>query len=299
MTNAILFGNPHVRLDEGDVASTKSRRGSSLCEAMGGLKVLSVGVLAAVTLSGCMTGPKKVLVFSRCEGFRHGESIEACKKVMAEESAKGAFVVDFSDDYAALEPSNLKKYDALVLNNTTALKTKQHAGIAPAICSFVRDGGGLCALHAAADCFYDAPECSHLIGGQFGGHPWHGRGTWAFKVEDRTSPLTAMFGGFADGKFKRSDEIYQQRSPFYDRTKLHILISLDMTDPATNGTKGQIRADKDNAVSWIRTFGKGRVFYTTFAHDKRAWNAADTREHMLAGLSYALGALESDSSPSK
>ena len=241
---------------------------------------------------------KKVLVFSRIEGFNHKASVAACKEMMAAEAEKGAFAVDFSDDYAALEIGNLVKYDALVLNNTTHLKTKDHPSVAPSICSYVRWGGGLCVIHAGADNFYDAPDCAHLVGGRFDGHPWGSGGTWAFKVEDRDSPITAPFKGFADGKFKRSDEIYQQASPFYDRAKLHVLISLDLSDPATAGAKGMKRADKDFAVSWIRRYGNGRVFYTSFAHDRRAWDAEDTRAHIFAGLAYAMGTLIADDTPS-
>ena len=237
---------------------------------------------------------KKVLVFSRIEGFNHKASVAACKEMMAAEAEKGAFAVDFSDDYAALEISNLVKYAALVLNNTTHLKTKDHPSVAPSICSYVRWGGGLCVIHAGADNFYDAPDCAHLVGGRFDGHPWGAGGTWAFKVEDRDSPITAPFKGFADGKFKRGEEIYQQASPFYDRAKLHVLVSLDLSDPATAGAKGMKRADRDFAVSWIRRYGRGRVFYTSFAHDRRAWDADDTRAHIFAGLAYAMGALKAD-----
>jgi len=253
--------------------------------------------LAAVAVAAEAAAPKRVLVFSKCEGFNHRASIAACKEKMAEEAKKGAFTVDFSDDYAAFKIENLLKYDAVVLNNTTCLKTKANPHVAPAICSYVRWGGGLCVIHAGADNFYDAPECAHLVGGRFDGHPWGAGGTWAFKVEDRESPLTAPFKGFADGKFKRGEEIYQHSSPFYDRSKLHILISLDLSDPVTAGRKGQKREDKDFAVSWIRRYGKGRVFYTSFAHDDRAWKAEDTRAHIFAGLAYTLGTLKADDKP--
>ena len=243
-------------------------------------------------------GSKKVLVFSRCEGFNHKAAIAACKERMTEEAEKGAFAVDFSDDYASLEISNLVKYSALVLNNTTHLKTKEHPAVAPSICSYVRWGGGLCVIHAGADNFYDAPDCAHLVGGRFDGHPWGSGGTWAFKVEDRDSPITAPFKGFADGKFKRGEEIYQQSSPFFDRAKLHVLVSLDLSDPATAGVQGKKRADNDFAVSWVRRYGNGRVFYTSFAHDQRAWDADDTRAHIFAGLAYALGTLKADDAPS-
>ena len=262
----------------------------------------SVAVLAlaaAASAAETAANAKKVLVFSRCEGFNHKASIAACKEMMESEAKKGAFVVDFSDDYAALEIGNLAKYDALVLNNTTHMKTKDHPAVAPSICSYVRWGGGLCAIHAGADNFYDAPDCADLVGGRFDGHPWGSGGTWAFKVEDRESPLTAPFKGFADGKFKRGEEIYQQASPFYDRAKLHVLVSLDLSDPATAGVKGMKRADKDFAVSWIRRYGSGRVFYTSFAHDRRAWDAADTRAHIFAGLAYAMGTLKADDAPGR
>lgn len=260
-------------------------------------RVLAIGAACALAVAAEAAAPKRVLVFSKCEGFNHRASIAACKEKMAEEAKKGAFTVDFSDDYAAFKIENLLKYDAVVLNNTTCLKTKANPHVAPAICSYVRWGGGLCVIHAGADNFYDAPECSHLVGGRFDGHPWGAGGTWAFKVEDRESPLTAPFKGFADGKFKRGEEIYQHSSPFYDRSKLHILISLDLSDPVTAGRKGQKREDKDFAVSWIRRYGKGRVFYTSFAHDDRAWKAEDTRAHIFAGLAYTLGTLKADDKP--
>ena len=259
------------------------------------LLIVAAFVSAGTVLAAEPAAPaKKVLVFSRIEGFNHKASVAACKEMMAAESEKGAFAVDFSDDYAALEISNLVKYAALVLNNTTHLKTKDHPSVAPSICSYVRWGGGLCVIHAGADNFYDAPDCAHLVGGRFDGHPWGSGGTWAFKVEDRDSPITAPFKGFADGKFTRSDEIYQQASPFYDRAKLHVLVSLDLSDPATAGVKGMKRADRDFAVSWILRYGRGRVFYTSFAHDRRAWDADDTRAHIFAGLAYAMGALKAD-----
>jgi len=258
---------------------------------------LILAVSAGLVLSAAE--PPKVLVFSRCEGYRHGAAIEACCAALAEASAAGRYAVDFTNEYAALAIGNLQRYRALVLNNTTALKTKEHPALAPDLAAFVRWGGGLCALHAAADCFFDAPEAAHLVGGLFKGHPWGARGTWAFKVEDRASPLCAAFKDFPDGRFTRSDEIYQHGSPFYDRAKLHVLVSLDMDDPVTAGAQGQIRTDKDNAVSWIRRYGAGRVFYTSFGHDRRAWETADTRAHIFAGLDYTLGLLKADDAPSR
>ena len=241
---------------------------------------------------------RKVLVFSKCEGFVHGDALVYGNKVLEIAAAKtGAFQADFSTDYASInDKANLSKYDAVVLNNTTRLKTKENPAFVPNLIEFVKSGRGLCVIHSAADNFYDAPEAAEMVGGQFDGHPWGAGGTWAFKVDDPASPLNKSF---ESKSFKAGDEIYQQKSPFYDRSKLHVLVSLDLSDSVTakSNVEKQKRADKDYAVSWIRPFGEGRVFYTSFAHDKRAFMDKARLTHILDGLQYTLGDLKADDKP--
>ena len=57
------------------------------------------------------------------------------------------------------------------------------------------------------------------------------------------------------------------------------------------------REDKDFAVSWVRPYGSGRVFYTSFGHDKRAFLNPATLSHILDGLQYTLGDLKVDDTP--
>lgn len=241
---------------------------------------------------------RKVLVFSKCEGYVHGEGIVYGNKAFEIAAEKtGAFQVDFSTDYASInDKANLFKYDAVVLNNTTLLKTKDNPAFVPNLIAFVKSGRGLCVIHAGADNFYDAPEGAEMVGGLFDGHPWTAGGTWAFKLDDPSHPLNQAFGG---KNFKAGDEIYQQKSPFYDRAKLHVLVSLDLSDAATanSNVAKQKRADKDFAVSWIRPYGEGRVFYTSFAHDKRAFLDKARLTHILDGLQYVLGDLKVDDKP--
>ena len=238
---------------------------------------------------------RKVLVFSKCEGFVHGEGIVYGNKALELAAKTGAFLADFSTDYTSLtDKANLFKYDAVVLNNTTRLKTKENPSLVPNLTEFVKSGRGLCVIHAGADNFYESPEAAEMVGGLFDGHPWGGGGTWAFKVEDPSHPLNQAFEG---KNFKAGDEIYQQRTPPYDRSKLHVLVSLDLADEKTAAAKGQKRDDKDYAVSWIRPYGEGRVFYTSFAHDKRAFLDKTRLWHILDGLQYVLGDLKSDDKP--
>jgi len=238
---------------------------------------------------------RKILVFSRCEGYVHGEGIVYGNKALEIAAKTGAFQADFTTDYAALtDKANLFRYDAVVLNNTTHLKAKENPALVPNLIAFVKGGRGLCVIHAGADNFYDSPDAADMVGGQFDGHPWGGGGTWAFKLDEPSHPLNRSFEG---KNFKAGDEIYQQKSPFYDRAKVRVLVSLDLSDEKTAAVKNQKRADKDFAVSWVRPYGEGRVFYTSFAHDRRAYLNKAILWHILDGLQYTLGDITADDKP--
>lgn len=50
-------------------------------------------------------------------------------------------------------------------------------------------------------------------------------------------------------------------------------------------------------MSWIRSYEKGRVFYSALGHGPAIfWNAV-LLEHFLAGIQYALGDLKADDTP--
>ncbi len=254
-----------------------------------------IGTLIGTRLTAQPAKPRNILVFWRCEGFIHGQGIAYGNKAIELATVKTkAFKADFSNDYEALRPENLAKYDAIVLNNTTGLKTQENRFLEPALVCFVKAGKGLAVIHAGADNFYKAEEAAEMVGGRFWGHPWGGGGTWAFKLDDPGHPLNQAFAGKG---FSQGDEIYQQQSPFYNRAKLHVLVSLDFADKATAEAQGQRRADTDYAVSWIRPYGKGRVFYTSFAHDQRAYLNKVTLKHILDGIQYAIGDLKADDTP--
>ena len=118
----------------------------------------------------------------------------------------------------------------------------------------------------------------------------------SIKIDDPTSPLTAMFGGKT---FAIRDQAFQLQEPSL-RDRLRVLLTIDV-----NGTVAARRQffktrieDKDFPMSWIKTHGRGRVFFTAFGHsDYTFWNPT-ILAHFLAGIQYALGDLEADDRPS-
>lgn len=235
---------------------------------------------------------RKILVFNKCEGFRHDVIPLAAKAFELMGKKTGAFEAVSSDDKEVFNAEKLKEFDAVVLNNTTNLKLNDAQK--KALLDFVKeDGKGLIGTHAASDNFGDWPDGMAMVGGQFDGHPWGGGGTWAVKINDPDHPLNKGFGGKG---FKVHDEIYQIKGT-YSRETHRELLSLDMDDAETSKPGGQKRADKDNPISWIQECGKGRVFYCSMGHNHEIYWTPAILQHYVDGIQYAIGDLKCDATP--
>ena len=272
---------------------------------------------------------RKILVYSKCGGFYHG-SIPYGNKAFEIMGAKtGAFEAVVSDDLSNFEADKLKAFDAIILNNTTGELLKGGAPRKPRkpdpkrikdparlekaeakykedlaryeeelakhkaqpdrseelrknLMDWVKSGKGVIGVHAATDCSYQWKEYGQMMGGYFAGHPWHQ--LVPIKNDDPSNPINAAFEG---KDFEVTDEIYQFNRGIYSRQKQRVLLSLDMTKLKKKGS----RKDDDYAISWIKTHGKGRVFYCSLGHRNEIfWNPV-VLKHQLAGIQWALGDL--------
>lgn len=235
--------------------------------------------------------PRRILVFHGCAGFAH-HSIPGINEVLAAMGdVTGAFTTDFSEDMSVFTADNLARYDAILFNNSTRLTFDDAQKTA--LMGFVKGGRGFIGIHGATDNFYKWDEAGEMIGGYFNQHPWSANGTWAIKVDEPDHPLVAAFGGQG---IKLKEEMYRFRAP-YSRARLRVLMSLDLTDEATRSVETG-RLDRDYAVSWIRQFGEGRVFFCSIGHNMESVTHPAVLKHYLAGIRYALGDLEADDHPS-
>ena len=74
-----------------------------------------------------------------------------------------------------------------------------------------------------------------------------------------------------------------------------MLLSLDPAKTRDPGT----RPDKDYAVSWVREYGKGRVFYCSLGHVASVYHDPILLRHYLAGIQFAIGDLPAVAAPRK
>jgi hypothetical protein len=190
-----------------------------------------------------------------------------------------------------------KKYAADLARYEEALKALESAGkpdtakLRESFMSWVKGGGAVFGIHAATDCSYSWQEFGEMMGGWFSGHPWNCE--VGVRNDDPTNPVNAAF----DGKgFKIADEIYTvNKGDIYSREKQRLLLSID---PAVTDTKKAGRADGDVGVSWIKMWGKGRMFYCSLGHHNEIFATPAVLGHYLAGMQWAMGDLQNvDATP--
>jgi len=282
----------------------------------------SAGPLVPKSAAARPAKARRLLVFNLCTGFRHAVIPFAAETITRMGRETEAYEAVVSEDIGLFEPDRLAQFDAVFLNNSTGelflpkdldklpAEAQQAARqrderLRGSLADFVRGGKGLAAIHAATACFYAWPEFGEMLGARFDSHAW-GQFVATVQIDDSNSPLTAMFHGkdirikeevyvFAD-KASRKDYWFDHQP--YSREKLRILLSLDTSemDPAKRAKGG--RADNDYAISWIRRYGQGRVFYTAFGHGENVYRDEAILRHLLAGIQFVLGDLEADTAPS-
>ena len=236
--------------------------------------------------------PRLLLVFSLSEGYKHGSIPRAAKALEILGKKTGAFETVQSEDMSVFRPENLKRFDAVCLNNTTQLKFDD-PGLRSNLLEFVAGGKGIVGIHAATDNFPTWPEAQELFGGFFDGHPWTAAGTWAVRIADREHPLTASFKG---KDFLISDEIYRIR-PVDLRKNSRVLLALDMRSEGNLKAAGVRPTDRDIPISWVRRYGKGRLFYCSLGHNEDVYTNPAVLMHYLDGVQFAMGDLQAETTP--
>jgi type 1 glutamine amidotransferase len=103
-----------------------------------------------------------------------------------------------------------------------------------------------------------------------------------------------VFDGVDD--FRLVEEIYQFKEEPYSRENLRILLHLD--PDRSDKVEGMNRKDNDYPVAWVQKVGEGRVFYTSIGHNEHIYANPLMLKHYLAGIQFAVGDLQADTTPS-
>ncbi len=171
------------------------------------------------------------------------------------------FAVDWEEDLARITPDLLDDYDCVLMyaNQT------QHDVVPPVffsgLQSYVRGGGGFVALHCTSGCFMKSQDWLEFVGARFVSH-----GGEVFQQEIVAPEHETMDGW---GNFKAWDETYVQSHHKDGR------LVLTMRD--------------EEPWSWVRSEGKGRIYYSASGHDARVWKEPGFLDMLVRAMDWAAG----------
>lgn len=232
-------------------------------------QALGVLLLALSALSLSMPGQAKAadltLLFMGDSG--HHQPPRRFQE-LAPPLAERGIELHYTDRMADLNATKLANYDGLVLYaNIDRIEDDQAA----AVLEFVASGKGFIPLHCATYCWRNNEDIVALMGGQF---LRHGGEIFATKVAEPEHPIMQGYHGFTS----------------WDETYIHHLHNEENRTVLEHRLQGEQAEGQDREPwTWIRTHGRGRVFYTAWGHDERTFNNRGFQNLVERGIRWACG----------
>ncbi len=212
-------------------------------------------------------GPVRVLFLGH-DAVHHNSN--AYYPMLAEALGREAIYFDYvtTPEAAFADSEYLELFDAVLLYaNHKEISPDHWANLK----NFIECGGGFIPVHCASWCFQNIPEFDQVVGGRFAHH----KGS-IFRPKTLIPNHAAI----------RNVEALEA----WDETYVH------KNHNPEGRTVLQVRevAENDNIAepepwTWIRTQGKGRVFYTASGHDERVWGQPDFHELLKRGILWSIG----------
>jgi type 1 glutamine amidotransferase len=264
----------------------------------GGIPVLDRWMIRDASPRQALVTPKKarkLLIIDLCPqgGFYHRTIPYANLALEFMAKNTGAFEPIFNNDLDNLKYPKIKEYDAVFLNSVVG-SVFSDPDVINGLIRYVREGGGLAAIHGSTFASTDVPEYGELLGATTAPH--RALEPAMLKIDDPNSPITKQFEGHS---ITWIDELYHfPPSGPYSREKLHVLMSIDIARSGPPAPSMAVRPDNDYGLVWIRSYGNGRVFNCALGHSVLLFGTPQTAQMILGGIQFVLGDLEADSTPS-
>ncbi len=269
----------------------------------------SIEKLAPSTTSIATDTKKKILVFSKATGYDHWTIPHNVQMLLILGKKTKAFEIHVGYDIENFNKKNLKKYDAVILNNSnpsppsrdlfsellkqnTTLTDKEIAIKAALyeqnLINYVNKGGGLMILHGAITVQNNSKRFSEMTGGSFDYHPKQQK--IHMKEVDINHPMVKAFKGKG---LTHIDEPYFFKNAYFDYN-FRPLLYMEVAE--IEGLRAEID-EKIVYLSWIKRHGRGRVFFTAPSHNAQSMENSELLQFFLDGMQYVVGDLKCDDSP--
>ena len=197
-----------------------------------------------------------------------------------------------------MNPDALKNYGGVIFVNTTGTLPIPDVD---AFLNWIKDGHAFIGMHAASDTFHGAggtaSNYTRMLNGEFKTHG----------SQETVELINVDPAHVINADLPPSLTVHEEMYLFknYQRSRAHSL--LNMNEHPNKRTAGHY------PVSWCRSYGQGRVFYTSLGHREDIWDpswldrngsranppsvAVMFQKHILGGIHWAIGLAEGDSTP--
>ncbi len=227
-----------------------------------------------------------ILVFTKTNGFRHTEAIEAGVPLLQEIAARRGWSLFHTENGAIFNDAQLARFAAVVFHNASGdLLNEAQEG---AFKRYLAAGGGFVGTHAAGDASHESWDwyIDEVIGALFTAHIMGPQFQEArVKVEDPTHPATKAL----PAEWKHTEEWYSWDANPRERG-FHVLATVDESsyEPYARmlGMESDLRMG-DHPILWTRCIGRGRTLYSALGHSAEAYETPELQALLEGAIAWA------------
>ncbi|RTE53099.1 dehydrogenase [Arenibacter aquaticus] len=221
-----------------------------------------------VTLLGCKLSeskkkdnqPRRIEMLFLGHANEHHNS-RAYMPILASSLTKSGINITYTEEVEDLNKETLESYDGVILYANYENRFPEQE---KALMEFVAEGHAFIPIHCASFCFNESEEYVDMVGGQFMAH---GTDTFTAEIMNNTHPIMKKVK-----EFTTWDETYVHDKMADDITVLMERVVDDHREPWT----------------WVKKYGKGKVFYTAYGHDERTWSKPGFQNLIKEGILWAI-----------
>lgn len=227
------------------------------------LALLAIILVSVLSFRGKFTSdsaPHRLEILLLGHNSKHHDS-EKFAEVISQAFFKDGINISYTTDLNDLNDANLAKYDGLMIYANYDTITPS---VEKALINYVKSGKGFIPVHCASFCFQNSPEYIDMVGGQF---KEHRTDTFPATIVDAKHPIMKGVAPFS----------------VWDETYVHHKIAKDI-----HVLTERVEGDHHEPYTWVKNYGKGKVFYTAYGHDERSWKNPEFLKMLENGVVWAV-----------
>jgi uncharacterized protein len=248
--------------------------------------------------------PKKVLYFTKSQGFQHSvvtrpkdkpDELSFSEKLMVEWGRQHGFDVTPTKDGRLFTPEKIAEFDVLMFYTTGDLEKEgtdksppMPAGGKRVLLDAIAGGKGFLGLHCASDTFHsrggEVDPYIKMVGGEFEMHGKQQKSNLVLATKD-FKPIPGLAGIEA-----LNEEWYLQKNL---NPEMQVLLVQDVNSME----EARYKNAGNYPQTWARMHGKGRVFYSSMGHREDVWQNPYFQKILMGGLAWAAGNVDADVKP--